>query len=89
MSRYKRKQRNWLGVASIVIMFTSCAAPDWRHGNYTKDVATTNKRQNERDKQFKRADSFRVGTAKHYINEHKKHDGKLNLFIRDGFDIGF
>jgi len=72
-----------------MMLCTSCASNDWRHGNYYSDVSTGDRRQDERDKHMKRANQFRKGTAKHYINEHKKHDGKINLFNRDGFDIGF
>lgn len=82
-----------MGLQKITIVFitllTSCANQDWRHGNYYRDPDITDKRQDEKDRYFKRADKFRVGTPKHYVNEHKKHDGKLNLFIRDGFDYGF
>lgn len=74
---------------TLMLLFTSCASQEWRHGNYNHDPELTDKRQDERDKHFKRADKFRVGTTKHYINEHKKHDGKINLFKRDGFDWGF
>lgn len=73
----------------LVILFSSCANQEWRHGNYYQDPKIAKKRQDERDRYYKRADKFRVGTAKHYINEHKKHDGKINLFKRDGFDWGF
>ena len=52
------------------------------------DPKVAKKRQNERDKMMERAEDFRVGTAKHYINEHKKKDGKINFFKRDGFDWG-
>ena len=76
-------------IVAICMLFTSCAKQDWRHGNHYNDPNVADKRQDERDRHFKRADDFRVGTAKHYINEHKKHDGKINLFKRDGFDWGF
>jgi hypothetical protein len=72
-----------------MLLFSSCAKQDWRHGNHYNDPDVAHKRQDERDRHYKRADAFRVGTAKHYINEHKKHDGKINLFKRDGFDWGF
>lgn len=71
------------------MFLTSCANQDWRHGNYNRDLKVSKKRENERDRYMERAEDFRVGTAKHYINEHKKHDGKINLFKRDGFDWGF
>lgn len=88
MSRFKRKQRNWLGVV-LLILSPACANQEWRHGNYTSDPKIADKRQDERDRHFDRADEFRVGTPKHYIKEYKKHDGKINLFKRDGFDWGF
>ena len=67
----------------------SCANQDWRHGNYYSDPAVNKKREKERDKRMDRANNFREETAKHYINEHKKKDGKINFFRRDGFDWGF
>ena len=70
-------------------MITSCASNEWRHGNYNQDVSVSKKREKQRDKYMERATDFRVGTAKYYINEHKKRDGKLNLFYRDGFDFDF
>ena len=73
----------------LLLLFGGCANQDWRHGNYSHDVKIGDKRQDERDKMMERAEDFRVGTAKHYIKEHKKHDGKNNFFIRDGFDWGF
>lgn len=71
------------------MILSSCASPDWRHGNYYNDLATADKRDDHRDDVTKRANKFRKGTAKHYINEYKKHDGKINIFKRDGFDWGF
>jgi hypothetical protein len=71
----------------ILIMLTSCANNEWRHGNYHKDISVGKKREKQRDKYMSRATDYRVGTAKHYINEHKKRDGKLNIFYRDGFDF--
>lgn len=68
------------------MLLSSCGSKDWRHGNYYSDKSVTSKREKQRDKHMQRATDFRVGTAKHYINEHKKRDGKLNLFYRDGFD---
>ena len=76
-------------IISTIFLFTSCASQEWRHGNYNKDVKVNNKRERQRDKYMERATDFRVGTAKHYINEHKKRDGKINLFYRDGFDFDF
>lgn len=91
MFRIEREQRNRMGTLRIILLLslTSCAAPDWRHGNYYNDLPTGDKRHDHRDKITKRANNFREETAKHYINEHKKHDGKINLFKRDGFDWGF
>lgn len=94
MSWYQQKQRGRMGTLSRVIIclatfMSSCATQDWRHGNYYSDPKVSKKREKQRDKYMERAEDFRVGTAKHYINEHKKHDGKINLFKRDGFDIGF
>ena len=72
-----------------MMLLSSCASSDWRHGNYYDDPSTADKRQDHRDDITDRASEFRKGTAKHYINEHKKRDGKINLFTRDGFDWGF
>lgn len=72
-----------------LLFICSCAKQDWRHGNYYNDPAVAKKRERQRDKYVERAEDFRVGTAKHYINEHKKKDGKINFFKRDGFDWGF
>lgn len=76
-------------IASVILMLSSCANQDWRHGNYYHDPKVNSKREKHRDKVTDRATDFRVGTTKHYINEHKKRDGKLNLFYRDGFDWDF
>ena len=72
-----------------MLLFTSCGSNQWRHGNMYYDPKVAKKRQNERDDMMEHAEDFRVGTAKHYINEHKKRDGKINFFKRDGFDWGF
>jgi hypothetical protein len=73
----------------IMILLPGCANQDWRHGNYNHDPKVNAKREKHRDKQMNRATDFRVGTAKHYTSEHKKRDGKLNLFYHDGFDWDF
>ena len=72
-----------------VLVLTSCGSQEWRLGNPYDDTRVMKKRQNEKDKITKRANKFRKGTAKHYIGEWKSHDGDINLFRRDGFDIGF
>lgn len=76
-------------LVGLILLYSSCAKQDWRHGNYLHDPKVADKRQDERDKHFERADDFRVGTHKHYIKQHKKRDGKINFFKRDGFDWGF
>ena len=73
----------------MLVLNSSCGSNQWRHGNMYHDPKVAKKRQNERDDMMERAEDFRVGTAKHYINEHKKRDGKINFFKRDGFDWGF
>ncbi len=73
----------------LMISLSSCATQEWRHGNYHNDLKVLKKREDQRDEYMTRAKDFRVGTTKHYIKEHKKHDGKINIFKRDGFDIGF
>ena len=76
-------------IICTALYMSSCASQEWRHGNYDNDPKINSKREKQRDKYMERANDFREGTAKHYINEHKKHDGKINLFKRDGFDWGF
>lgn len=64
----------------------SCGSQEWRLGNSHNDLKIQSKRENERDKRMARALSIEKNTAKHYIKKYKSHDGKLNLFTRDGFD---
>ena len=92
MFRYQRKQGCRMGTLRIIlacVLLTGCGGQQWRHGNYYHDKSTTNKREKHRDQVTQRAADYREGTAKHYINQHKKRDGKINLFIRDGFDSIF
>ena len=64
----------------LIVMLSSCANNEWRHGNYSKDISVSKKREKQRDKYMHRATDYRVGTAKHYINEHKK--AKLNEWLK-------
>ena len=74
---------------TCVLITCSCGSQSWRHGNYNSDHSVMKKREKERDNRMKRALKIEKNTAKHYINEYKKHDGKINFFKRDGFDWGF
>lgn len=68
---------------------TSCGSQDYRLGNQYDNPRVMHKRDNERDKVFKRQTKEKTSTAKKYIKEYKSHDGKINLFRRDGFDWGY
>lgn len=70
----------------MCLVFTSCGSQQWRLGNPTNDLSVQNKRENERDRRMNRALKIEKNTAKHYIKRYKSHDGKINLFRRDGFD---
>lgn len=71
------------------MVLCGCGSQSWRHGNHAGDLKTFDKRQDERDRVTKHTNKIRVKTTKHYVNEYKKHDGKINFFKRDGFDWGF
>ena len=71
------------------VLLTSCGSHTYKHGNYYHERHVMKKRENQRDDMQQQAAKYRKGTAKHYINEHKKHDGDINLFRRDGFDWGW
>lgn len=73
----------------IIILLSSCGSQEYRLGNHYDDPVIIDKRDDERDRQMKRHNRARVKTAKYYIKEYKSHDGDINLFRRDGFDIGF
>lgn len=73
-------------ILSCCVLMSSCGSKDWRLGNQHNDLKIQNKREDERDSRMKRALKIEKNTTKHYINEYKKRDGKLNLFYRDGFD---
>ena len=68
------------------LLFSSCGSQEWRYGNPYSDRKIMEKRQDQRDKYTKRANKSRYKTAKHYVKEWKSHDGKLNIFRKDGFD---
>lgn len=76
-------------VITIAMVFTSCGSQEYRLGNPYGDPNLTKKRDNERDKIFERHTKAKKKIAKHYIKQYKSHDGKINLFKRDGFDVGF
>lgn len=71
---------------TVCLLFTSCGSQQWRLGNPTNDLSLQNKRDNERDRRMNRALDIEENTTKHYIKKYKSHDGKINLFRRDGFD---
>lgn len=69
-----------------LVMLSGCGSQDWRLGNQYSDMKVTKKREAERDRRMNRALDYQKNTAKYYIKEYKSHDGKLNIFRRDGFD---
>ena len=73
-----------------LVLLTGCGSQSWRLGTTTdNDVKYIKKRDKERDRILKETISLRKKKEKHYIKQHKKKDGKLNLFKRDGYDWGF
>ena len=82
------KTENTLKIISIAacLLFSSCGSQEWRYGNPYGDRKIMDKRQDQRDKYTKRANKIRYKTAKHYVKEWKSHDGKINIFRKDGFD---
>lgn len=88
---YQMKQNNTIKLVSIItcILFTSCGSQEFRKGNPYGDVKMMKKRQDERDRLQEHTAKIRKATAKHYIKEYKSHDGDINIFRRDGFDIGW
>lgn len=81
MDKYKKQ----IAILCLV-MLTGCGSQDWRLGNQYSDMKVTKKREAERDRRMNRALDYQKNTAKYYIKEYKSHDGKLNIFRRDGFD---
>ena len=75
-------------ITSLIIL-SSCGSQHDRLGNHYDDPTVMKKRDNERDRVFKRHTKAKEKIAKHYIKEYKSHDGKINLFRRDGFDWGY
>ena len=73
----------------ITTFLSGCGSKEWKHGNYYHDRSVMKKRENQRDDIQERASKIRKKTAKHYIKEYKSHDGDINIFRRDGFDIGW
>lgn len=69
-----------------LVLMTGCGSQEWRLGNQYSDMKVMKKREAERDKRMNRALNYQKNTAKYYIKEYKSHDGKINLFRRDGFD---
>jgi len=78
-----------ISLAVVTILLTSCGSKDWRLGGDPYNIKTINKRDKERDRHLDHRIDERWDTTKHYVKEHKKKDGKFNLFKRDGFDVGF
>jgi len=90
MFRNRSKQRGWLGAITLIcLLATSCGNKEWRLGNFSSDPGVMNKRHDERDHALEYHSDNRWDTTKHYVKQHKKKDGKINLFKRDGFDWGF
>ena len=75
-------------IASILLL-SSCGSQEYRLGNQYDDPTIMKKRDNERDRVLKRHTKAKEKTAKDNIKEYKSHDGKINLFRRDGFDWGY
>lgn len=73
----------------LALLFASCGSQEWRLGGAPHDIKTIKRRDKERDVHLKYRLDQRWDTTKHYVKQHKKKDGKVNLFKRDGFDIGF
>ena len=73
----------------MILMCSSCGSQEYRLGNQYDDPEVMDKRDDERDRVFKRHTKSKEKNAKRYIKEYKSHDGKLNLLRRDGFDWGF
>lgn len=74
---------------TILTLLSSCGSQDYRLGNQYDDPKVMSKRDDERDRVFKRHTKEKTNNAKQYIKEYKSHDGKINLFRRDGFDWGY
>lgn len=80
---------NKIIILSTIMMITGCGSQEYRLGNQYDDPKVMDKRDDERDRVFKRHTKAKEKTAKRYIKEYKSHDGEINLFRRDGFDWGF
>ena len=76
-------------VIILTILITSCGSNQWRLGGDQYNPSTIEKRDKERSKHLDHHIDKRWDTTKHYVKQHKKKDGKFNLFVRDGFDVGF
>jgi len=72
-----------------VLFLSSCGSQEYRLGNQYDDPKVMKKRDAERDRVLKRHTKAKENNAKQYIKEYKSHDGKINLFRRDGFDWGY
>lgn len=82
-----KKTKSALVTLTIILCITTgCGSDAWRLGNHYEDPKVMKKRDKERDRMADHANDYRVGTAKHYIKKYKSHDGKINIFKRDGFD---
>lgn len=73
----------------LMLMTASCGSNQWRLGGDQYNPSTIKKRDKERSKHLEHHIDERWDTTKHYVNQHKKKDGKINLFVRDGFDWSF
>lgn len=73
----------------MLTLTVGCSSNQWRLGGDPYNPSTIKKRDNERDKHLDHYIDERWDNTKHYVKQHKKRDGKINLLKRDGFDIGF
>jgi major membrane immunogen (membrane-anchored lipoprotein) len=77
------------GLICCLVLLTSCGSQEYRLGNQYDDPKVISRRDDERDRVLNRQTKEKTNNAKHYIKEYKSHDGKINLFRRDGFDWGY
>ena len=71
----------------FTLMFSGCGDKRWRLGGDPYNTNTIERRDKERDIHLKYRLDHRWDTTKHYVKQHKKKDGKINLFKRDGFEF--
>ena len=76
-----------INLIMILIMMSGCGDKQWRLGGDPYNINTIERRDKERDKHLKYRLDHRWDTTKHYVKQHKKKDGKINIFKRDGFEF--